>query len=299
MGPQDATAFRSVTTSSAPIAFCLVGSASVPAAHGASPGSEVRGGGWRSETSRRGAGGRACFAHGSAVGLRPSPSPTALRCSAPRASSRGRRRRRPVLTPSRTAPTRSPRPGCAGQPWAPALLAASEIAKQERPPAPLCNAPRLAVQRSLKCAREGERDRRSRGADGSRCDGSCGHRFRARARAQATREGKGLPFMACARAPCGRRRRAQVSGASSRQACTRQTSAKLNAAAAKEFERELGQWPHVPDVHARLHEGTSMYFLQSEEASSSGEAGVAVWRLRKRRRAPQRGRRRPQPTADA
>jgi hypothetical protein len=35
---------------------------------------------------------------------------TALRCSAPRASSRSRRRSRPVLAAERTAPTRAPRP---------------------------------------------------------------------------------------------------------------------------------------------------------------------------------------------
>ena len=85
--------------------------------------------GWRGLPSRSCVRGR----------LRPSPTPTSHRCSAPRASSRGRRRSRPVLTAHRTAPTRAPRPRCARQPWAPALLAAAEIAKQDSPPAPLGN----------------------------------------------------------------------------------------------------------------------------------------------------------------
>jgi hypothetical protein len=53
-------------------------------------------------------------------------------------------------------------PAGAGRPWAPALLAAPEIAKQEPPPAPRVNAPRLAGGRTEKCAREGERVHRSR-----------------------------------------------------------------------------------------------------------------------------------------
>jgi hypothetical protein len=89
---------------------------------------------------------------------------TALRCSAPRASARGRRRSRPVLPAGRTAPARAPRPRFARQPWAPALLAAPEVAKQEPPPAPLGNVPRLAGEKTEKCAREGERVRRSRRA---------------------------------------------------------------------------------------------------------------------------------------
>jgi hypothetical protein len=47
--------------------------------------------------------------------------------------------------------------------------------------------------------------------------------------------------------------------------------------------RELAQGPHGPDAHARLRERTSMSFLQSEETLSSGAAGVAVARFRKRR----------------
>jgi hypothetical protein len=48
-------------------------------------------------------------------------------------------------------------------------------------------------------------------------------------------------------------------------------------------ERELEQRPHVPGVHARLRERTSMSFPQNEETSSSGAAGIAVSRFRERR----------------
>ena len=88
---------------------------------------------------------------------------TALRCSAPRASARGRRRSRPVLAAHRTAPTRAPRPRCAGQPWAPALLAAPEIARRQPPPPHSTTSPRLGEER-LKCAREGARERQARQA---------------------------------------------------------------------------------------------------------------------------------------
>jgi hypothetical protein len=73
-------------------------------------------------------GGGGCrLAHASAVGcgLRGLRA-TALRCSAPRASSQGHRRSGPVLTADRTAPTRAPRPRCAGRPWSPARLAAPQ-----------------------------------------------------------------------------------------------------------------------------------------------------------------------------
>ena len=88
---------------------------------------------------------------------------TALRCSAPRASARGRRRSRPVLAAHRTAPARAPRPRCARQPWAPALLAAPEIARRQPPPPHSTTSPRLGEER-LKCAREGERERQARSA---------------------------------------------------------------------------------------------------------------------------------------
>jgi hypothetical protein len=134
-----------------------------PAAPGASQGGETQGRRRRSEIARRGLAGVAVSLmrtrSATACGLRA----TALRCSAPRASSRGRRRSRSVLTATRTAPARSPRPRCAGQPWAPALLAAPEIARRQPPPPHSTTSPRWGEKR-LKCAREGERERQARSA---------------------------------------------------------------------------------------------------------------------------------------
>ena len=86
---------------------------------------------------------------------------TALRCSAPRASSQGRRRGRPAVTADRTAPTRAPRPRCAGRPWAPARLAAPEFASRPPPPPRSTTSPRF-VESELKCARRDERERQAR-----------------------------------------------------------------------------------------------------------------------------------------
>src|SRR6478672_1366992 len=103
--------------------------------------------GWRSETARRGAAGVAVALmrprSATDCGLRA----TALRCSAPRASARGRRRSRPVLAAGLTAPTRAPRPRYARQPWAPALLAAPEIARRQPPPPRSTTSPRFGGER--------------------------------------------------------------------------------------------------------------------------------------------------------
>ena len=100
---------------------------------------------------------------------------TALRCSAPRASSRGRRRSRSSADGCLTAPTRSPRPRCAGRPWPPALLAAPEIARRQSPPPRSTTSPHL-VEKTLKCARAGERERQARVAVARAPFGTCARR---------------------------------------------------------------------------------------------------------------------------
>jgi hypothetical protein len=52
-------------------------------------------------------------------------------------------------------------PAGAGRPWAPALLAAPEIARRQSPPPRSTTSPRF-VERTLKCARAGERERQAR-----------------------------------------------------------------------------------------------------------------------------------------
>jgi len=67
------------------------------------------------------------------------------------------------LPGGRSWPARAPPPRFARRPWPPARLAASEIAKQEPPPAPLSGTSLVWVERE-ECARAGERVRHSRRA---------------------------------------------------------------------------------------------------------------------------------------
>ena len=182
---------------------------------------------------------------------------------APRASSPGRRRSRPVLTAHGSAPTRAPWPRCAGQPWAPARLAAPEFAQQEPPPAPLSGAPRLNGK--------GQKSALAKASD------TAVHGMPAGSRREASWR---------ARKPNATERNGQFSalGQVRDPACASADSVAQRAARAYTgSDRERVQSPHVSDVHARLRERTSMFSLQSEETSPSGAAGVAVSRFRERR----------------
>ncbi len=88
------------------VAFALQAS---PAAHGASPGAQRGVGGWRSKISRRGAGGRPCFAPAFAVGYGLRPSRDFAAVLGTQASERGRRRGRPVLAAGGAAQSREGR----------------------------------------------------------------------------------------------------------------------------------------------------------------------------------------------
>ena len=102
-------------------------------------------------------GGGGCrLAQTSAVGYGLRPARDCARCSASRASSRGRRVAGFFCGPAAQRASRSSA-GFARQPWPPARLAAAHFARRQPPPPRIDDVSSLGGKR-LKCARAGERD---------------------------------------------------------------------------------------------------------------------------------------------
>ena len=160
VGPEDASAWRLGVE----WRICACGA-------GASPSAAKRGqGGARRscDAGRRGLPSRSRVPRSAAAcGLRA----TALRCSAPRASSQDRGVAGLYCGTPRSA-AHAPRPRCAGQPRSPARLAAPEIARRQPPPPRFAASPRLG-ERAEECARAGERDLQARVAIARAFGGTC------------------------------------------------------------------------------------------------------------------------------
>ena len=210
---------------------------------------------------------------------------TALRCSAPRASSRGRRRSRPVLAAERTAPTRAPRPRCAGQPWAPALLAATEIARRPSPPPRSTTSPHL-VERTLNCARAGERERQARAAAA---------RARGRKRCAPLRQ-TGRP---CRHAVSGglARLRERTCLSFYRPSEERCRAGRVGVPASRFRERRGAQVPRVAERSEAEESESALCARPPAQACYAGDLATKPWAPSTA--AQSREGRRPQPTADA